>query len=320
MPSALGFNNYSLGVAVATDASTYALFSYTNSAAPGQTIVLWATGLGADAADSDTTYTTSPHSVNTPLQVYIGGVQAKILYQGASGYPGVNQIDLVIPKSAPTGCWVPVAAVSGGVVSNVVTISINDGGGACIDAPSGLNGNQILPPNGKALRAGLVSLVQTNSTGKKGVTITNSANAAFEQYTGLYPSRNPVSPGGCLLIQGLTPVPFPNITGLDTGAITFTGPDGAPVTLKSQGIKGAFYSILPAGGIPQSGGTFTFKGAGGTDVGSFTSTVTLHNPLMTWTNPAAAATVDRSRDCRLPGAAEIPAATFLLPALPPQIR
>ncbi len=292
--SALGFNNYSNGVAVATDASTYALFSYTNSAAPGQTIVLWATGLGADAADSDTTYTTSPHSVNTPLQVYIGGVQAKILYQGASGYPGVNQIDLVIPKSVPEGCWIPVAAVSGGVVSNVVTMSINNGGGVCVDPASGLNGNQILPPNGKALRAGLVSLVQTNSPGKNGVTITNSANAAFEQYSGLNPNRNPVSPGGCLLIQP-TPVPLPNIVGLDTGAITFTGPDGAPVTLKSQGIKGAFYSILPTGGIPPSGGTFTFKGAGGKDVGAFTSTVTLSNPLMTWTNQADAATVDRSK-------------------------
>ncbi len=296
VPSALGINTYSNGVGVATDATTFAVLGYTNSGSPGQTIVLWGTGLGADPADSDTTYTATPHSVHTPLQIYIGGVQASILYQGSSGYPGVNQIDLVIPKAVPTGCWVPVAAVAGGVVSNVVTISINPGGGACIDVPTGLTGNQIMPPNGQALKAGLVSLVQTNSPGEGGArTLTNAANAAFEQYSGLYPSRNPVSPGGCLLTQGLTPVPFPNIKGLDTGAITFTGPSEPAVTLKSQGIKGAFYAILLADAIPSSGGTFTFQGAGGMDVGPFTSTLTLTSPLLTWTNQEVAAAIDRTK-------------------------
>src|SRR5215472_606532 len=133
VPAALGINTYSNGVAVATDAVNYSLLSYTESGSPGQTIVLWVTGLGADPADSDTTYTTTPHSVKTPLQVYVGGALATILYQGASGYPGVNQINLVIPKSAPTGCWVPISAVAGGVVSNTATISINNGGGPCFD-------------------------------------------------------------------------------------------------------------------------------------------------------------------------------------------
>jgi uncharacterized protein (TIGR03437 family) len=296
VPTALGFNTYSNGVAVATDATTYALLSYTNSGSPGQTIVLWSTGLGANPADSDTTFTASPHSVSTPLQIYIGGVQASILYHGASGYPGVNQIDLVIPKTVPAGCWIPVAAVAGGVVSNVATISIKPGGGVCIDPPTGLTGNQITPPNGQAIKTGLVSLVQTNSPGKGSTrTLTNSANAAFEQYSGLYPNRNPVSPGGCILIQQPTPVPFPNIVGLDTGAITITGPSGVAVTLQSQGFKGAFSATLAADAIPSSGGTFTFKGAGGKDVGPFTSVLNLTSPLLTWTNPAAAATIDRTK-------------------------
>ncbi|HEV8040646.1 MAG TPA: hypothetical protein VGP62_17375 [Bryobacteraceae bacterium] len=296
VPNALGINTYSNGVGVATDANTYALLSYTNSGSPGQTIVLWGTGLGADAADSDTTYTATPHSVNTPLQIYVGGVQASILYQGSSGYPGVNQIDLVIPKTVPAGCWIPVAAVAGGVVSNVVTISIHNGGGVCVDPPTGITGNQITPPNGKALKAGLVSLIQTNSPGKGGArTLTNDANAAFEQYTGLYPNRNPVSPGGCILTQEPAPVPFPNIVGLDTGAISITGPSEPAVTLKSQGIQGAFYTLLPADAIPSSGGTFTFHGAGGKDVGPFTSTLTLTSPLLTWTNLTAAAEIDRTK-------------------------
>jgi hypothetical protein len=87
------------------------------------------------------------------------------------------------------------------------------------------------------------------------------------------------------------PVTF---TGLDAGAITLSGPSGLEVTLRSQlGIRGAYNALLAAGSIPQSGGTFTFRGAGGADVGAFTSTVELSNPLMTWTNQSAAATIDK---------------------------
>jgi uncharacterized protein (TIGR03437 family) len=296
VPSALGINTYYTNSGVATDASTGALLTYTNSGKPDQTITLWATGLGADPADSDTTYTLKPHSVNTPLQIYIGGVLAKIGYHGASPYPGVNQINLTIPASVPNGCWISLAAVAGGVVSNTVTLPINKGGGACIDAQTGLNGNQISPAGGQTLRTGLVALIQTNSPRKDGTrNISSSADAAFEKYTGIYTPTNSVSPGGCI-VNNLTPVTIGGITGLAPGTITLTGPSGAPVTLASQfGIKGAFYAILPTGAIPQTGGTFTFKGSGGADVGPFTSTITFSNPLLTWTNQSAAATIDRTQ-------------------------
>jgi uncharacterized protein (TIGR03437 family) len=66
--SAPGINTY-LGAALATDAVTGAILTYTNSGKPGETILLWSTGLGADPADSDTTYTPTPHTLNVPLQV-----------------------------------------------------------------------------------------------------------------------------------------------------------------------------------------------------------------------------------------------------------
>ena len=99
IPIPLGVLNTNIDLGVATDAVTGALLSFTNSGTPGEIIVLWTTGLGADPADSDTTYTSTPHSVNTPLQIYVGGVLATILYQGSAGYPGVNQINLTIPAS-----------------------------------------------------------------------------------------------------------------------------------------------------------------------------------------------------------------------------
>jgi uncharacterized protein (TIGR03437 family) len=292
--SAVGFNTYNAGTAVATDGATGALLTLTNSGSPGEVIVLWSTGLGADPADSDTTFASSPHAVNTPLQIYIGGGQATILYQGSAGYPGVNQINVIIPLSVQTGCWVTLAAVGGNLLSNTATLPINNGGGVCVDTVSGLNGNQIAPAAIRTLRTGLVDLVQTNGADKSGArVVSNAANAAFLKYTGIYSPGTSISPGGCL-VNIITPVPVGTISPLDVGAITLNGPSGLAVTLGPQPVKGAFYSNLAAGAIPSSGGTFTFKGSGGVDVGPFTSTLVLSNPLIAVTNPNVT-TVDRTQ-------------------------
>ena len=85
------------------------------------------------------------------------------------------------------------------------------------------------------------------------------------------------------------------IVGLDAGSITLTPPVGPAIPLPIQlGIKGEYGATLAAG-IPSSGGTFTFTGSGGADVGPFTATVTMSNPLFNWTNQSAAATVDRTQ-------------------------
>jgi uncharacterized protein (TIGR03437 family) len=294
------FFNENVDIGVATDAFTGALLTSTHSGAPGQTIVVWATGLGADPLDSDTAYTTSQHAINTPMQVYFGGVLLTLLYQGASTYPGVDVIIFTIPDSVPTGCYVPLAAVTGNVISNVVVFPIHPGGGSCVEPVLGLNGTQILQGTQDTLKAGGVSLVQTNSTNAKGVlTVTNSAAASFQKYNGLLAAATGrgalVSPGGCAvgpIVAGgaLTEV------GLDAGTISFTGPTGPAVTLPLElGIKGAYGAALATGGIPSSGGAFTFTGSSGADVGSFTSTVTLSNPILNWTNQGAAATVDRTQ-------------------------
>ncbi|HTS50712.1 MAG TPA: hypothetical protein VMH05_22360 [Bryobacteraceae bacterium] len=290
-----GINTYYTNSGVATDNATGALLTFTNSASPGETIVLWTTGLGADPADSDTVYSSNPHDIDAPVQVFIGGVAANLLYHGSAGYPGVNQIDLTIPDSAPTGCWVPIAVIAGGTISNVATLPINPGGGACLDQATGLNGNQIAPTGGTTIRGGLVAVGRTNTPSKSGREISSFADAAFEKYSGIYVPPFSLSPGGCLLTYN-TPVPIPNITGLDVGSITLTGPGGLNTKMASQGIKGAFYSLLASTAVPDTGGTFTFTGTGGADVGAFTAMITFTNPLLTWTNTSVADNVDRSQD------------------------
>jgi uncharacterized protein (TIGR03437 family) len=302
IPIPLGVLNTNIDVGVATDNTTGAVLSFTNSGTPGQTVVVWATGIGADPADSDNAYSASPSAINTPMQVYLGGVLLNVLYQGASVYPGVDVIIFTIPQSIPNGCYVPLVAVTGTVVSNVVTLPIHQGGGICVEPGTrGVNitGDQILKNTQDTLKGGALSLIQTNVTNAKGVlTVTNTAGASFFKDTGLLAGAtgrgDNLSPGGCAVyptVAGGAPTPV----GLNAGSITLTPPVGPAIPLPIQlGIKGEYGATLAAG-IPSSGGTFTFTGSGGADVGPFTAMVTMSNPLFNWTNQSAAATVDRTQ-------------------------
>ena len=302
IPIPLGVLNTNVDLGVATDASSGALLSFTNSGLPGQIITLWTTGLGADPADSDTTYTSSPHSVNTPLQIYVGGILANILYQGSAGFPGVNQINLTIPTSVTPDCQVPLVAVTGNVISNVVVLPIHPGGGTCVTQLAGgrsITGDQILKDTQDTIKGGSLSVIQTNATNAKGIqTVTNTAGAAFFKDSGLLAATagrgDNLSPGGCAVYPIIAGGQL-TVVGLDAGSITLTEPAGSATPLPIQlGIKGEYGAILDAGVIP-AGGTFTFTGSGGAEVGPFAATLTISNPNFKWTNPSAASTIDRTQ-------------------------
>jgi uncharacterized protein (TIGR03437 family) len=113
-PSLPGFASYygtGQGLGIATDPATGALFGYGKPIPPGASVVLWGSGLGADPA-RDNTFTPGAFAINNLAQIYVGGVPAVIQYQGASGYPGVNQINIQIPPNAPTGCFISVTGVT----------------------------------------------------------------------------------------------------------------------------------------------------------------------------------------------------------------
>ncbi|HLH40723.1 MAG TPA: hypothetical protein VKX39_16355 [Bryobacteraceae bacterium] len=71
----------------------------------------YATGLGAKTppvADGDGASTGPPHFANSTPVVLIGGITAQVQFAGqAPGFPGVDQINIVIPQNAPTGNAVP---------------------------------------------------------------------------------------------------------------------------------------------------------------------------------------------------------------------
>ena len=309
VPSAFGLDTYygtGNGLITATDAQTGALFNYTSSAAPGEIITLWGTGLGSDPADSDTVFTTTPHAVNQgSVQVWIGGAQATVGYAGSSGYPGLDQINVTIPAGL-TGCNVSIVVVVNNVASNFATAPINQGGGTCSDPVFGISGSQLTSLSGKTnVKSGDVFLGQfiTPNTNGSGTMTENLASADFQSVTGSYygAASGSVSIGSCIVTEVYSSTGGSTVTstGLDAGTVSLTAPDGSNYTLTTIPILPGFYSaMLSASAIPSSGGTGTFSWTGGSGtnfVGASSATVILPNPLLSWTNQSAGATVTRSQ-------------------------
>ena len=317
--SAMGFDAWNLGgtgLGVATNPFTGALYTYANSIPPGSIIVLWGSGLGADPKPTrDTTYvpvtSVAADSINGLTHIYVGGVDGGAPgYQGASGYPGLNQINFQIPANAPTGCNVSLVGVNAlGVPTNIVTLPI--GTGTCSDPTFGTNGSLLQTLTSQTtVTSGFVGIFQstTPSTTGSGTTVNADAIATFQSSTGsaFGYSSSLVSLGGCTIDQSATAIGSPGTSnGLDAGTVTVTNPSGTVASLSDSfsggGITinqtGFYLAQLTSGYIPTTGGTFTFKGTGGTGstaVGAFTAAVTFPNPALTWTNQNAAASVTRA--------------------------
>jgi uncharacterized protein (TIGR03437 family) len=135
-----------------TDAN-YVIFTPYHTAAPGQTVILWGTGLGA-APDPATEASAPPAQVNLcasaascPVTVWVGGVQASVPYAGRAGYTGEDEIVFVVPSNVTTGCYVSVALQTGPLggpqtTSNFTSMPVDPSGASCQDG-DGVNMNDI---------------------------------------------------------------------------------------------------------------------------------------------------------------------------------
>jgi uncharacterized protein (TIGR03437 family) len=287
--TALGLGTYN-GVTIATDAVTGVLVDYTHAAKPGGTYVFWGSGGGADTADSDSVYTTTPHAVNQAgTQFYFGTKAGTVLYSGSSGFPGLMQINVTIPANSDTGCGVVVAGVVNGIPTNFGPFPI-DGSGICHDSIYGVSGTDFANLSGQGtVKSGTVFVGQLNLPPPVG----NStlASASFSSQTGgSFAANGLTSLGSCSVQETASGAGTGTSTGLDAGTVSVSGP-GVSATLQSL-IKGTYIGQL--GGSITGGATYTFTGTGGTDIGAFSAGLTFPSPLLTWTNQAALATVNRS--------------------------
>jgi len=117
-----------LGPGIITGAD-YGIKTLQAPARPGETVILWGTGLGA--VDGDEVVPPTPANRFSP-QVFAGGKQGKVTYAGRAGCcSGLDQINFEVPEGV-SGCFVPVAVRNGGVTSNFTTLPVSSAG-ACSD-------------------------------------------------------------------------------------------------------------------------------------------------------------------------------------------
>ena len=294
------------------------------AANPGETIVLWGSGLGAAAGD-ETKYPfpQADLTAKSNVKVYIGGQSAAVAYAGRSAFPSVDQINVVVPQGL-SGCNVGVIVQTGNFVSNSATVPVALSGRVCSDsATTGLTPTEYQDILNKgSVRSGYIVVGKTTSQTPGfsigGITLPSStatsdyASAAFSQYTaneftstGGGVSIQQTSLGSCTTYQiqvtpGTTPTYTPPLI-LDAGAFTMKLPNSSTMAMtKSQGgayslsgsdVQGSKSPLF----IPASGGLFSFTNTGGADVGPISGAQITMPPALNWTNMNTITNVVRSQ-------------------------
>ncbi len=331
VPAAFGIdtlNGAGTGPAVVQNASNgYALLSATAAANPGETLVFWGSGIGAAQGD-ETKYPFAQvdQTNSSAVQVYVGGQLVKPSYAGRSQFPGVDQVNVVVPPGV-VGCNVPVVVQTGTgastMVSNTATIPIAASGRGCADPASGGLSSTDLQDivNKGTYRGGFITLgkgtsqtpgitLPTGQTVGGGTTTADFAAASFSEVTvnqvdvaQALPQFQLTSLGSCSVyqVQGSQTASLGGAVrskALDAGTLSMKLPNGSTMTLtKSQGLGYSLSGSNATGStsplfIPDSGGQFTFSNTGA-DVGAFTASITVP-PAIAWTNMNNVTDITRS--------------------------
>ena len=288
------------------------------TAAGGQAVTLWGTGLGPISAPDNV-----PPPAGTlpvPVQVLVGGKTAPVLYSGrAPCCAAEDQIVFQIPQDAPQGCFVPVLVKTGdSSYSNTATIAIQAQGQHCVNTT--FLGN--IPAAGG--KTAVITFSRWDSAVPSGSSnsISESASAVFQNLApggdlAFSPAFSQPPIGSCISSSGVRLPPLADYlaggsasallgtttsSNLDAGAfLTATGPNGTQKISRSGSNTAGPYSASLGGGLPGSTaqplfltpGTLTVSGSGGKDVGAFQTTLTLSAPLA-WTNRDQISSIDRS--------------------------
>lgn len=121
-----------------------------NAATPGQTITLYATGLGPANPAQEGDHPLAQKDVrnsNFLVDVWVGNLQETVQYAGRSSYTAEDLINFVVPAGL-SGCYNDVAVYAGPpgnqTVSNFTTLAVAAGGETCSDA-DGINMADLQP-------------------------------------------------------------------------------------------------------------------------------------------------------------------------------
>jgi uncharacterized protein (TIGR03437 family) len=295
------------------------LNTFTVTAKPGQSVVLYGTGLGAISGNEaqgpakSGVIGLSPLNVQIQVGNKIGIFDPSADYMGrfvtTSGlsYAGVDIIEFQIPQGVQ-GCYVPVAVITNGIASNVVTMAIDADGGKCSDPALGYSADDLQQiVNDQTARVGTISLnrLDLHATGPDGSTQTVRSDGANGSFLNMSPQQfhsapgNP-SAGGCTVIpfSGTTPPAVGTFgTPLDAGPVlNVNGPDGSLQLTPSSDLSS--YVVNVTAPFLDTGAFSVDNGAGGADVGAFQ--VSLNAPdTPQWLNATSISTVAKDQPLRI---------------------
>jgi uncharacterized protein (TIGR03437 family) len=277
-------NEGGTGPAVITDPS-FTPITYVNAAHPGDTLILWGTGLGATTSNETEP---PPPAVNLDageVQVLVGNQLVKPLFAGRSSSPGLDQINFVVPSGVTPACKTTIAVIVKGVTGNVTTTSIAPAGQTtCGDTFNALTAANLQ----KAMSSGTLSLggvALTRFVGMGDVLTGTFGSYTLNSLVRSFGGTDGPSVGNCVVYEtsGASPslIDPASATPLATGPqLKLTGPSGdKTIDVTSTG----FYQAALAAAAPFfiAPGDFTItNGAGGATVPSFTWDLTVPSPVV----------------------------------------
>jgi uncharacterized protein (TIGR03437 family) len=273
----------------------------TTAAKPGETIVLYGTGLGPIATADNIPPGAVP--VGSNVIVTVAGKVVTPDYAGRSpNFPGLDQINFKVPADVTTGCYVPASVTASGQVSQDFVLSIAAAGASVCTHPLGLNQSALATlDSGGTVNVGLfqmlrayVAFINNSLEGAGGLFDNVNANGVFQMYNripaafGAAPYPAPLN--GCVVIDQVITgsafsVPdFSLIGGKELIphpiALNVSGPGNAQASL-SRSATGGYLGLFLQ---PILGpGSWSIIGNGGPDVGPFNAKITLPDNLV-WTN------------------------------------
>jgi uncharacterized protein (TIGR03437 family) len=282
---------------------------------PGQYMIAYGTGLGAYAAGDNTGSPVFDFSKTLNIQAIVGGVSIPVAFAGRAGYAGEDQINFSLPANIATGCAVTFQISVNGVLSAPTSLSIAPSSGSTACVMPGYTTAQLQQlDQGGTITTGGFAIMQTTLFNKDDTEKSDAIEGGFNTLTGYQLSSAPpqvdvsvIQQGSCTVFH-MTSIGTGTSTGsskgLDAGTVSVTGPGGSGLANQaltkistnnsiSYYVYNADFETIP--GQPTFAivpGGYTLNGAGGADVGTFSTSLTSPSPL-TLSSPLPG-TVNRS--------------------------
>jgi uncharacterized protein (TIGR03437 family) len=272
---------------------------------PLQNMVTYGTGLGPYAAgDNSASGAYYDFSKTMTITAIVGGVSIPVQYAGLAGYPGEDQINFQLPANVPTGCTVSFQISVNGNLSSPTTLAIAPSAGAAACVQPGFTTSQLQNfDNGGSYTIGSFDITQfSESISGLGAIGINAASGSFTKYTGFqlsgtaqYATYTSAATGSCTVTHtttnnNVTSVVTGTGIGLDAGTVTLNGPAASSITnlpFTEDSTTKSYSLTLAETGIPGGGtgtgtivaGQYTVAGAGGANVGKFSTSLTIGTPI-----------------------------------------